>query len=418
MELKKIFIWVSLAVLVLGAVISSIYVYNLNKSKTNAETQQQKIYNLLLNVVSESSPGNLDIIKNSPLNDEIINTSKIINEQIIKSTNKTNLTEQELQTAFRSNMINSKISVYIYLIFNNINQFKTCDLNTVIKVMFETIPNSYVTPSEFDDYENLNMALIKRDFESITNYVCNPIKCGDNICLQNQKCCNGECVNTQIDPKNCASCGNVCEEGMICCNGECVNTQNDSRNCGQCGLRCLGGRGRNSLICCNGQCMDLQTFQRDPNNCGSCGNVCDEGLTCCNGECKDPLTYNTDNSNCGSCGFACEEGWTCCNGQCKNLQVNNNNCGECGNVCDSSESCCNGRCNNLDQMTQILQNDDNNCGQCGNKCQPIYEKCCGGVCMRVNVAERCGSCDNVCDAGLECNLYEGTNEFTCGPPLG
>ena len=76
------------------------------------DVQQQKLYNIINNkMFSHLSTDNLSILKNN-LNNELINLSKNINEEIIKTTNRTNLTESELQN-FQEYSRNCKISIYI-----------------------------------------------------------------------------------------------------------------------------------------------------------------------------------------------------------------------------------------------------------------------------------------------------------------
>lgn len=77
--------------------------------------------------------------------------------------------------------------------------------------------------------------------------------------------CGEECVNTNIDPDNCGSCGNVCLAGQNCCNGVCCgetycpdatggpgnyDTCNDASNCGKCKNPCPDG-----TVCDCGQCV-------------------------------------------------------------------------------------------------------------------------------------------------------------------
>lgn len=51
-------------------------------------------------------------------------------------------------------------------------------------------------------------------------------------------CCDGRCVNTNYDDRNCGYCGNTCPFGTTCCIGLCIDTQSDSSNCGRCGNEC------------------------------------------------------------------------------------------------------------------------------------------------------------------------------------
>jgi hypothetical protein len=52
-------------------------------------------------------------------------------------------------------------------------------------------------------------------------------------------CCNGVCVDTDDDPKNCGGCGTGCGN-QSCCSGFCSDTSNDLVNCGGCNMPCVG----------------------------------------------------------------------------------------------------------------------------------------------------------------------------------
>jgi hypothetical protein len=76
--------------------------------------------------------------------------------------------------------------------------------------------------------------------------------------------CNGVCVDTSVDTKNCGACGKACSSGQICskgvcslvcgagqtnCNGVCVNTNTDTKNCGACGTACAAGQTCSMGVC-------------------------------------------------------------------------------------------------------------------------------------------------------------------------
>ena len=125
-------------------------------------------------------------------------------------------------------------------------------------------------------------------------------KCGDNICLTNEICCNHKCKNLFNVNDNCGSCQNVCLDGKQCCNGQCIDLINNNDNCGSCKNVCLDGK-----QCCNGQCIDLLN---DNANCGSCQNICKEqNKKCCNGEC----VFINIPERCGDCNILCEQGFEC-----------------------------------------------------------------------------------------------------------
>jgi hypothetical protein len=174
------------------------------------------------------------------------------------------------------------------------------------------------------------------------------------ICFLPDTPCGGLCVNEQNDPKNCGACGrscgaSACAGGQCCppgwvscgntctqapadpyklCDGRCLDTSDDPKNCGACGRSCGTG------ACIDGQCCDTgwaacggkcTAVFYDRYNCGSCGNVCP------NGQCAS-----------GSC---CPEGFMACQGDlCMNVAVDYANCGACGHICGLGQSCKNGVC--------------------------------------------------------------------------
>jgi hypothetical protein len=92
--------------------------------------------------------------------------------------------------------------------------------------------------------------------------------------------CDGGCVDTQTDPRNCGGCGNACDvlDAGVPPEGGTITA---ACNAGKCGVTCGG-----ILSLCNGACVDLAT---DPKNCGSCGTTCDAGA-CSNKVCQSQVT--------------------------------------------------------------------------------------------------------------------------------
>ncbi|MEO9234664.1 MAG: hypothetical protein ABI421_15080 [Polyangiaceae bacterium] len=202
-------------------------------------------------------------------------------------------------------------------------------------------------------------------------------------CTDGTTLCNGKCVDTQTDNKNCGQCGGPedagvactvcvqgqcaasCDDGFSQCGTTCVNTSNDPSNCGVCGKTCASndvcgngscGGSCGSFTDCSGSCVDLKT---DATNCGTCKNRCTKpagltGAAVC-------LTTTISGNVITSCHAACTVGLTTCGSPgtpadpqgaetCVNLATDVNNCGVCENVCPkvlgqtSATTCAGGVC--------------------------------------------------------------------------
>ena len=129
--------------------------------------------------------------------------------------------------------------------------------------------------------------------------------------------CGGRCVNTDIDPEHCGSCGNVCGLGDRCAGGSCCTPSTEVCNAmdddcdgnvdegGSIALGCGAGESCAAGACgcgmtCGAACIDTNT---DRDHCGSCTNACALGLDCVGGVCcmgsgtRVDVLFMVDNSN-------------------------------------------------------------------------------------------------------------------------
>jgi hypothetical protein len=130
------------------------------------------------------------------------------------------------------------------------------------------------------------------------NTVC---PCDGGQCL----CCDGVCVNSLTDPRNCAFCHVACPSGEGCVNGLCVSADSGTpEDCSQlmcpAGTRCVPDLG----ACLPGSCGPTD----DGTDCTIDGGPFD---VCCSGSCIGPESVNP--SSCGNCREVCPSGDVCIN---------------------------------------------------------------------------------------------------------
>jgi hypothetical protein len=256
--------------------------------------------------------------------------------------------------------------------------------------------------------------------------------------------CAGNCVDTQIDPANCADCGRVCTApanatatcsagvcGFSCtggtdnCSGSCVDVNSSPSHCGSCSIVCptsqvcSGGscvsQCGSGLFNCSGSCVNRQT---DPSNCGTCDTVC------------TAPTHGSPTCASGNCGFSCNTDFTKCGARCLDTSADilncgacNNSCsapdnsiptcadGECGFECDGSLTECSGQCvdsqndpahcNQCEHQCPAAANASASCsgGQCGIHCDPNYTECSSGCVDTETDPNNCATCGNICASG-------------------
>ena len=244
-------------------------------------------------------------------------------------------------------------------------------------------------------------------------------RCELESCGGGDTACFGSCVDTDMDPANCGTCGNNCGIGFcnmgscdcssagsrpgFCPDFGCVDLDFDLSNCGTCGNVCAPSETCERGVCgpncgggsarfCDGACRDTNS---DPLHCGFCGNACAAGETCRFGGCELDCSYPeencgtgscvnllTDVDHCGTCGMGCPttapfaSGGTCTGGECELF-------------CEPARGDCNGD-PFFDGCEADLDSDPMNCGGCGVDCGP------GGECAL-------GSCDTVIDVAIGTN---------------
>jgi hypothetical protein len=214
----------------------------------------------------------------------------------------------------------------------------------------------------------------------------------DGGCKAGQTDCNGTCVNTASDPKNCGKCGTACSDGGVCsqsacattcgggttkCGSSCVNVQTDPQNCGKCATACAGND-----FCDGGACIP---------SCTTAQKLCDDGgLFCAN--------VQTDNANCGDCNVACLTSWTCTQAKCLP------NCTTGQTLCDIDG----GTQGDGGPFCTDTKVDPNNCGQCDKACT-TSQYCDAGACVTNVIPSACKTVNSVLWCYHPNNCGEGCN---------
>jgi hypothetical protein len=291
-------------------------------------------------------------------------------------------------------------------------------------------------------------------------------------CPPGQQICGQVCIDPEVDPSNCGSCGHDCQDneacengvcatscapGQIACSGGCFDPESDNSHCGSCNNDCSGGSSCQSGVCvcpgglslCGDACVDLKT---DGSHCGSCSTTCTGGKSCVSSSCVCPageescgnLCTDTDNDplNCGTCGTQCTAPNVCsaglcvlnctgpttkCGNACVNLQMDPENCGACGTQCAVGQNCVSGNCvcpfNGTLCGGQCVNTQINNshCGGCGIVCTG-GKSCVSGSCVcppgQITCDGQCANQGSPCNDNSACTLNDSCQPSGCiGTPL-
>ncbi|MBQ9242186.1 MAG: SH3 domain-containing protein [Proteobacteria bacterium] len=160
------------------------------------------------------------------------------------------------------------------------------------------------------------------------------------------------------------------------CRPECA----ESERCvdGQCLPVCI-----DAYTYCEGECLDLASLHLA--NCDSCADgYCDSNMNVMDG--CDIYVKGSDRNNCGACGQVCPDNQYCSEGACVD-------------TCGADETYCDGMCLKLSDLHLASCHScaDSYCdadGNLANGCE---------VSAKGNDASHCGSCGNVCGAGMVCD---------------
>lgn len=185
-----------------------------------------------------------------------------------------------------------------------------------------------------------------------------PAACGSSglvggDCRASYLDCDGHCVDTLNDPKNCGGCGRSCDPGVACENAICAGTPDASAGsagaAGSSASAGIGGgageagennRGGGTSGGSNGADASPDApsdAARDGDS--SCGpppydrpEACGDCATQCTG---DTPICSPDGMGSFVCAKKCTDPLTLCGNQCVDLNIDPMHCGSCPNVCPS-----------------------------------------------------------------------------------
>ena len=228
-------------------------------------------------------------------------------------------------------------------------------------------------------------------------------------CSRDRQCCSrkcsgtGVCRCTEANPcpgsKTCQNGQCVCPDGTKDCSTGCVDTQINPAHCGTCGVACDGGAG----TCKNGVCATPEVCDGDDNDFDGQideGELCLANKVCQDGKCVCTAgTQDCDGAGncesldtdqyCGSCNTPCTEGKVCQGGAC-GCPVDTK---ECSGQCVPTSSLCGGVCDNL----------------CG-----TGQECCGSTCTTLGTDTSCAACNDACGADQFCDHGNCVTTTMCG----
>lgn len=258
---------------------------------------------------------------------------------------------------------------------------------------------------------------------------------------------NPGCTNTQIDTRNCGSCGTVCNlpnAVQSCVSGVCAvaacnpstymncnaATAPDGCECNSATSRCVGtscllnegqtcasGSQCASNNCCSTRCTDVQS---DVNNCGTCGNSCvgRNGGACVSGVCGCQNTGDCNSQIANQCnGNICQ----CAGGASCNSNTQRCVAAGCrlrdGQTCIVNGDCASGACS-LAQDGTTRYCTTTACGTCqvgtaSGSCTPASvgtdpKNECGNISLCQDMCNGSGACRPAA-SGVACNTASCTN---------
>lgn len=266
-----------------------------------------------------------------------------------------------------------------------------------------------------------------------------PSTCGD---------CGRRCVDTTPLCEG-GSCVSACPGATTECSGSCVDLTSDPDHCRRCDHQCQSAA-NSAPSCVDAECQLLcdlgfddcdsiagngcETSLRTLENCGGCDELC-------------ALENATESCTSGVCELvSCERGWDDCDGDrgdCETAVNVAERCGDCDTVCPpvvhgspvclpdlSCGALCDdgwGDCDPLERGCETELGTVQHCSSCEHRCvlEHAAERCVDGGCevdecqagwrdcdgdasngceALLASREHCGSCENACDFGEECQI--------------
>ena len=160
-------------------------------------------------------------------------------------------------------------------------------------------------------------------------------RCGNNICVgDDQECCDNACFSPQdlqTNEDHCGRCNNPCDDNHVCEDGEC-------------GITCGEDFCVEDQRCCGTDCVTPQDMLTSELHCGGCDSDCrGDNQECRNGSCITVIDCaNDDDGECiGNDQACCDDGCVdltadeTCGTECENVQ----DCTADAKVCNGNGEC-------------------------------------------------------------------------------
>jgi len=137
-----------------------------------------------------------------------------------------------------------KLSLFLIFILISCGQTK---ISSDVGKSFDILSDQIDSIDEVNQPDQLNLEEVSTSDTDLDKEVIEMVEGADFVeigcesddqCPEGYNCCDGVCIDIQLDPENCGGCGIACSENENCCGGICTDLKSDINNCGDCGVHC------------------------------------------------------------------------------------------------------------------------------------------------------------------------------------